>query len=227
MGDQQMCKWRWEFSPRLVAALKQSCHFYTPVRRVDMRRVAIKAVARNKGKLVDLLSLKAFWRITSLNNTPLNTKGDLFRLVSIPYQNLTSKSERMRFLWQFKTVGTRKTSPATHLHAFSHKAMMIKQRFKGIRLWSSLKGLIDHFTRRTWQASWAACRAQGEGHLHEEAALSGGSPDATLPMSYSTCLWSTKQNNTPPTPPYLSWLHAMGTCHNCESHTHTWLLDTG
>lgn len=90
-----------------------------------------------------------------------------------------------------------KTSSTIHLHAFSHKTMMIKQRFKGIRLWSSLKGLIDHFTRRTWQASWAACRAQGQGHLHEEAALSGGSPDATLHMSYSTCLWSTKQKNKP------------------------------
>lgn len=190
-----MRKWRWEFSPRLVAALKQSCHFYTPVRCVDMRRVAIKAVVRNKGRLVDLLGLKAFWRITSLNNIPLNPKGVLFRLVSIPNHNLkASKSKRMRVLWRFKTVGTRKTSSATHLHAFSNKTAMIKQRIKGIRLWSSLKGLIDHFTRRTWQASWAACRAQGEGHLHEEAALSGG----TLPVSYSPCLWSTKQNNKTP-----------------------------
>lgn len=55
---------------------------------MDIKYEAIKAVFWNIGALVDLLSVKAFWRIACSKYLPLNPRGDLFHQGFWPNQNL-------------------------------------------------------------------------------------------------------------------------------------------
>lgn len=54
-------------------------------------------------------------------------------------------------------------------------------------------------------------RAQREGHLHDQAALSEGSTSSTLPGSHNACLQSAKQSSKLPTT--ATNLNASAACH--------------
>lgn len=60
-GDPQMCKQRQEFSPRLVASLKQSRRSHTPLQACGYEAWGYKSSSLKRVETrVDLLSLKAF-----------------------------------------------------------------------------------------------------------------------------------------------------------------------
>lgn len=57
---------------------------------MDIKYEATKALFWNIGTLVDLLSVKSFWRISASKYLPLNPKGDLFPQATRLNQNLPS-----------------------------------------------------------------------------------------------------------------------------------------
>ncbi len=79
---------------------------------MDIKYEAVKAVFWNIGALVDLLRVKAFWRIACSKYPPLNPKRDLFHQVSGPNQILSSDTS---WILLYKDGGTEKTN--THIHS--------------------------------------------------------------------------------------------------------------
>lgn len=113
---------------------------------------------------------------------PLNSRGDLYHQVSGPNQNLPSDTSWIQVRLLCATGKKKKNIySCIHSHTFIMRRGLL---YECMRLWSSLKSLIDHVACRTWQASWADWRKLGEGHLHVETALSHwgheGSHSATL-----------------------------------------------
>lgn len=155
---------------------------------MDIKHEAVKAVFWNIGALVDLLSVKALWRIACSKYPPLNPKGDLFHQASRSNQNLPSDTSWIQVrLLCWKMLAQRK--PTSTLKYIQHSENTNIWRSKGLvcecmKLWSSLRCLIDRVACRTWQKNCAEWRFQGEGHLHVETALSHwgleGSHPATL-----------------------------------------------
>lgn len=184
-------------------------------RDMDKKYEAVKAVFWNIGALEDLLSLKAFWRIACSKHTPLNPRGDLFHLAPGSNQNLASDICWIQVKLRYARLVVQRKNIPIHTPPFIHH-LKYTLWYGGVgggllgecmRLWSSLRCLIDHDAFRTWQASWAEWRIQGEGHLHVETALSKqgheGSHSATLtwPRQYMSMSNQAEQQI-----PHLLWL---------------------
>ena len=169
-----------------------------------MKYEAVKAVFWNIGASVDLLSLKACWCIACTKATPLNSRGDLYHQVSRPNQNLPSDTSWIQVRLLCATEKTKKNiNSCIHSYTFIMRRGLLCEH---MRLWSSLRCLIDHVVCRTWQASWADWRKLGEGHLHVETALSHwgqeGSHSATLawPRQYMSMANQAEQQIPPSLP---------------------------
>lgn len=141
---------------------------------MDIKYEAVKAVFWNIGALVDLLSVKPFWRIACSEYPPLNPKGDLFHQVSRPNQILSSDASWIQARLLCTRMVAQRKQTLTYIQHLEYTEIWRSKDVlcECMRLWSSLRCLIDHVACRTWQASWAEWRIQREGHLHVETALS-------------------------------------------------------